>query len=576
MQAIGSIFRGGSACFQFSKRRNKRFLAAALSLQAMASFTTGSETGGAAGAGKGSGATTGSSSAGGIGKGECASENILKLANWNIAAINNNPFEYWISHEDAAYNKMMQDVQEFINNPGEERDVLVSQVFTEHMFEELKGLMNAKGWQGVDQVETMWNENFKSRSIIKSFLKDKELGAKRLASMPDRITNTINLADGSQTFRPTPINCFPGTFESFEDWWKHWKAFMFENKVVVKTEETVVADMLVPIKKAKYPAVTEEEEKISIPLQTLCCAIFDAIMVHMLNHVSPGKWQELRHELSAALNKNKNARTLDILETTYESTDVVFLQEVANAFVSKMKSHPSLNERYVPVVPVTSGKRDQNSIILLRKSTFDISSITDVTPLVSKHFEGKSVPVAEGDVVAATVKRIDSDESFLFASFHGDTNGLATIPVLQAVHDVAQTDLEGKHKLVFGLDANTYEKSKPGKTQDVLEFGQFYLKNGFTSCWGDAPKANEYTTYNARTYLQPQLNKAASREEFLEKGDVNPKDFILWYKKDFELVAESTKKDNTGKQSYIESMAFPTLDFPSDHAVVSTSIKSAL
>ena len=35
----------------------------------------------------------------------------LKLVTWNIAAINNNPFEYWITHEDAAYNKLMVDVQ---------------------------------------------------------------------------------------------------------------------------------------------------------------------------------------------------------------------------------------------------------------------------------------------------------------------------------------------------------------------------------------------------------------------------------------------------------------------------------
>ena len=26
------------------------------------------------------------------------------MATWNIAAINNNPFEYWITHDDADYN----------------------------------------------------------------------------------------------------------------------------------------------------------------------------------------------------------------------------------------------------------------------------------------------------------------------------------------------------------------------------------------------------------------------------------------------------------------------------------------
>ena len=34
------------------------------------------------------------------------------------------------------------------------------------------------------------------RKIISGFMKDKELGKKRLMSMPDRTTNTINLGGG--------------------------------------------------------------------------------------------------------------------------------------------------------------------------------------------------------------------------------------------------------------------------------------------------------------------------------------------------------------------------------------------
>ena len=119
------------------------------------------------------------------------------------------------------------------------------------------------------------------------------------------------------------------------------------------------------------------------------------------------------------------------------------------------------------------------------------------------------------------------------------------------------------HRLVFGLDANTYENATPKKQQDVLEFGAAYRAHGLTSCWGDVPDASNYTTYNARTYLQPQLNKACKREEKREKGDVNPKDFILFAKDHF--VVEQVWKDNTGKREYIENMAFPTLNFPSDH-----------
>ena len=34
-----------------------------------------------------------------------------QVATWNIAAVNNNPFEYWITHDDAQYNELMKRVQ---------------------------------------------------------------------------------------------------------------------------------------------------------------------------------------------------------------------------------------------------------------------------------------------------------------------------------------------------------------------------------------------------------------------------------------------------------------------------------
>ena len=37
---------------------------------------------------------------------------------WNIAAINNNPFEYWITNDDESYNDIMKSVSEYIEKPG--------------------------------------------------------------------------------------------------------------------------------------------------------------------------------------------------------------------------------------------------------------------------------------------------------------------------------------------------------------------------------------------------------------------------------------------------------------------------
>ena len=57
-----------------------------------------------------------------------------------VQAINNNPFEYWITHDDAEYNRLMEKVQDFINNPGA-GDVEVESVFTQTMFNNVRATM---------------------------------------------------------------------------------------------------------------------------------------------------------------------------------------------------------------------------------------------------------------------------------------------------------------------------------------------------------------------------------------------------------------------------------------------------
>lgn len=93
-------------------------------------------------------------------------------------------------------------VEKFLDNPGD-KDVTVNKVFTPEMFEKLEQRMAAVGWKS---VKSYWENDFSKRTIVEGFMKDETLGSKRLASMPDRITNTINTADGKTVFRPTVIN----------------------------------------------------------------------------------------------------------------------------------------------------------------------------------------------------------------------------------------------------------------------------------------------------------------------------------------------------------------------------------
>lgn len=44
----------------------------------------------------------------------------------------------------------------------------------------------------MEETAEYWRANLKDRRIVSGFLHDKDIGAKRLCSMPDRVTNTIN------------------------------------------------------------------------------------------------------------------------------------------------------------------------------------------------------------------------------------------------------------------------------------------------------------------------------------------------------------------------------------------------
>ena len=108
---------------------------------------------------------------------------------------------------------------------------------------------------------------------------------------------------------------------------------------------------------------------------------------------------------------------------------------------------------------------------------------------------------------------------YLICSFHGDTDGVATLPVLEAVYRYAVK--HPKHKLVFGLDANVYERPAKGQ-QSHKGFVSSYVSKGLNSAYGLEPHANNYTSFHARTYLQPQLNKAVTAEALKTPPPIHP------------------------------------------------------
>jgi hypothetical protein len=108
----------------------------------------------------------------------------------------------------------------------------------------------------------------------------------------------------------------------------------------------------------------------------------------------------------------------------------------------------------------------------------------------------KSAPISAGDLLA--LRTLQGGSAYLVASFHGDTDGLATIPVLAALVEEWQPGEMQSPRLIFGLDANTYEHGQSGKRQGVEGFAAAFRSHGLTSCWGSEPNPQHYTTFNAR------------------------------------------------------------------------------
>lgn len=192
-----------------------------------------------------------------------------------------------------------------------------------------------------------------------------------------------------------------------------------------KAATTQIYKMIAPIKKAKYPDITAEEEAISKPLQTMAIAIFDAILVHMMNVVGPKTWQGLRADICQKLNHKKNDRTIEILQTTYANADVQFLQEVAGNFLKYTAAHPIAMLFDIHQSSSMDPERDQNSFVLLRRGRY--VEVTEVTQDVLRYYReqhaGALLPVVDGDLLVLAATDAQDGAKYIFASFHGDTNG---------------------------------------------------------------------------------------------------------------------------------------------------------
>jgi hypothetical protein len=126
----------------------------------------------------------------------------------------------------------MTDVQTLIDAPGS-RDFKVCEVITDDMMGEVIQALTGHGCNGVEDLMHVWRTEYKERYAISGFLKDKAIGSKRLISMPDRISNTIN-SEGLVLMRPSVISMFNDVgMKTTAGWWALWKQYMFHTQVIL-------------------------------------------------------------------------------------------------------------------------------------------------------------------------------------------------------------------------------------------------------------------------------------------------------------------------------------------------------
>lgn len=513
----------------------------------------------------------------------------VTVASWNVSGVNNNPFEYHATRHEASARAFTRAFERVLFTTTTEDDAHALEcAFPRARREALEEKLSEFGLLGTRARASY--ETYARERTTRDMLRDEELGAKRLCSMPDRATNTVSV-DGARRVvrRPTVINCYDVSLMNEDDWWEKWLAYMFQDEVSVGGRSRKMIEMFIPIVRAKYPAVSEEEEELGVALQAFFLAAFDASLIAVATEAAGGfqEWQDIRAGLFEDLIKHKTKRTLDVVAKCLlgrardaGATRVCFLQEVGSAFADALRAREDVGEDFDVCCPSDMDlKRDQNSIVVISKSlTNGGEAPREVTSDVLRSMGERAAALSKGDFCAFAARDAKMGINYVFASFHGDTDGLQTKHITTAMEAYCADAANAVDVCVFGMDANTHSYHKDGKKQGVVDFIDFLKSStSFSSCWtlANVDVERAHTTFSARTFLQPQLNKAVPLDQIETHilTDRHLKDHILVRTNGARVVLRDVERVNAVDfSSFVASFdagsMFPNASFPSDHACV--------
>ena len=344
------------------------------------------------------------------------------------------------------------------------------------------------------------------------------------------------------------INRYDVDMANEEEWFERWLEYVFERRVKgIDGTETTMFERFIPIKRAKYPATSEEEEEeASIPLQALYLCAFDAALVRVATRAAGSfeGWQKIRAELVDSLVKCKAERA-DVLEKCLlspaedaedddETLSVCFLQEVGASFVEGMRARARDWCRGTLFSVPRRWTRRETRIQFFSspsRSPGD-DDVVEATGDIMASLGEASSKFSKGDFCAFIVRGV------LLCSFHGDTDGLQTKTIVAAANasTFATTPTRSPRA------SSAWTPTRTSRTSTVKNKA-FAISSSFSR---ERPRSNRvgrspastpretFTTFSARTHLQAQLNKAVPRAEVLTSPltDRHPKDHVLIYAPD--------------------------------------------
>jgi hypothetical protein len=501
----------------------------------------------------------------------------MKVVTWNMAGINNNPFEYWSSEEGSRMQKIQQYMEEFVDGQGIGETLKIETIFPP---ENLSALLEATrkantqyiSWK-IDEkvftyIGTLYDrlQNLTVNQLIKG------PDDKTMACMND--TRRFSRPDSVTSNRPTVVN--QAKFNP-NSWYKDWLTFMFtaRSSSPGKTPQPPVLDVQNKKLKALQSAAKSEEKSEDISdeglwigtlTDLLMLGIFDATLILGMKKSGVPKWMDCKMGSVEEAKKKKEEKLMQILDG-YEKADVIFLQEVSQSIMKILKE--KTRETTFRVQTTDQNPESNQMTAVLIKHSLVIPYSLNLLP-TKKTLLGTTA-------VEVKIKggKGQPDVKYVLASVHSKTeDAYKTVRALKnlALHNSSQ-------RIIIGIDSNANPENGQ-YTPGVFNYQvtELQLHTG----WTNTALKRSYTTYKQRSFIQSQVNKSCTSKETRNvnvgaQNDCCVKDFILWgnvghnhFNPRLEVSCELANTDTP--YVWVGNQLLPTESFPSDHVIVTCEV----